>query len=284
MKLLEGPSGLFIIILCIVGGIWMMRQNESDLIEQASARMNKYQSAPAKEKIIIAPAETQSEKARDTARRNYNIMVLNGITKVPSVVRNNKIRVNVLAKPEAQWCKTGDFDLIKAIASNTKDKLITVSVESIKKGGVKVSQTLSLSDMIALQTVTFEVPADDGAYGLFLCTDQSKKGACGRKAAINPRIWSARPAQIKKLAQDKVFYFQLLQVKDGSLNIIPSDSWGKEHLKDLKARLGDWMGSDVEALEKMDALVSRLQPMPARLSESTIEIPLPFNDLRCVSH
>jgi hypothetical protein len=262
----------------------MVRRNEVALPPPSEVIDVDRPMSNAKEKIIIAPAESPSEKSRDAARKNYNLMVLNGITKVPAPIRNKKIRLSVIPRPEAQWCKSGDFDLIKAIASNSKDKLITLSVESVKKGGLRKSQSFSLAEMTGKKAANFELPLTDGAYGLFLCTDQSKKGACGRKAAINPRIWSAGPAQIKKLAQDKVFYFQLLHVKDGSLNIIPSDSWGKANLAQLKERLGDWMGPDVDALDKMNALVSKLQPMPARLADSKIEIPLPYNDLRCVSH
>ncbi|RYZ56646.1 MAG: hypothetical protein EOP07_12075 [Proteobacteria bacterium] len=284
MKLTDGPSAFFISFVVIVGAIWMIRRNEVVLPPPSEVIDVGRPVSTAKEKIIVAPAENPSEKSRDAARKNYNLMVLNGITKVPAPIRNKKIRLSILPRPEAQWCKSGDFDLIKAIATNTKDKLITLSVESLKKGGVRKSQSFSLAEMTGKKAANFELPLTDGAYGLFLCTDQSKKGACGRKAAINPRIWSAGPAQIKKLAQDKVFYFQLLHVKDGSLNIIPSDSWGKANLAQLKERLGDWMGEDVDALEKMDALISKLQPMPARLADSKIEIPLPYNDLRCVSH
>ena len=85
-----------------------------------------------------------------------------------------------------------------------------------------------------------------------------------------PDAKSYQPALFPTNYFDKHWTF--LKNDNFNLNHI---SWGKENLIKLKAQLEDWMGSDVAALEKMDKLITSLQPMPARLSESKIEIPLP---------
>ncbi|MBC7661040.1 MAG: hypothetical protein H7249_15185 [Chitinophagaceae bacterium] len=285
MKLLEGQSGLIIILTVIISGYFYFRPHEPEMPATPIAnRAAVAQIHAPKEIQIAAPSEVESLKTRETARRTYNLMILNGVTHAPSKSEGNKLILTIMPKPEAQWCKTGDFDLLKALASNTKDKMITLSVEALKKNGVRRAETLSLGEIANARGFRFEIPNTDGAYGIYLCTDQGKKGSCGRKAPINPHIWSAGPGQIKKLAQDKVFYFQMLEVKNGSVNIIPSESWGKDNLKKLKSQLGDWMGSDADALDKMDNLVSKLKPMPSRIAGDRIEIPLPYNDMRCMGH
>ncbi|RZA27047.1 MAG: hypothetical protein EOP10_01540 [Proteobacteria bacterium] len=281
MNLIDSKSGLFLILIMGMLGFLIVKKSGNRLEIQKPSTQSPVKTMVAKQAVIAAPVKELDTSAAQTARRNFNIVLLNGITKVPSVVTGNKIRVLVQPTPEAQWCKSGDFDLIKSLAPNTSDKFITLSLESIGDKGVKRSQTYSLSDLNANRTMTFDIPVSDGAYGLYLCMDQSKKGGCANKQAIPNEIWSASPSKVKALAANKIFYFQLLQVKDKTVHIIPSQDWGKNNLRSLKSRLGDWMGDDVSALERMDELVSKIRPIPARLANSRIEIPLPYNDLRC---
>ncbi|MES2744636.1 MAG: hypothetical protein V4655_04375 [Bdellovibrionota bacterium] len=281
MNLIDSKSGLFIVLIMVMLGFFIVKKSGNRLDVHKSSTESTSKTPVAKQAIVSAPAKELDTAAVQNARRNFNIALLNGITTVPSVATGNKIRVLIQPAPEAQWCKTGDFDLIKSLAPNTNDKFVTLSLEAIGDKGVKRSQTYSLSDLNANRTMTFDIPVSDGAYGLYLCIDQSKKGGCANKQPIPTEIWSASPSKVKALAANKIFYFQLLHVKDKSVHIIPSQAWGKNNIRSLKSRLGDWMGDDVSALERMDELISKIRPIPARLADTRIEIPLPYNDLRC---
>ncbi len=284
MRNSSGKGAWIFIALIGLIGFGLLRKYADKLPKAKLEQTNGGLPQGSKQAIIEAPAKPNVDNSFEQARRNYNIAVLNGITKVPSSSKGDKILVTIAVKPEAQWCKNGDFDLIKSLATHTKERLLTMSLEAIEKKGVSRSKSFNLGDLNGGQSASFEIPSTDGTYGLYLCSDQSRRYTCSKKKAIPTEIWTASPEKIKKLAVDKIFYFQLLHVKDGTVNIIPSDAWGKDNLRKLKANLGDWMGDDVAALDKMDSLISQLQPMPARLTKSKIEIPLPYNDLRCLSH
>lgn len=284
MRLLDEKFGAFLLVAGAILGFLLLKKHSApkDYNEIRTTNIKPLPVQGPKQVALSAPAKTSPDANLLQARRNQNIAVLNGIVRVPTVPRANMLRVTIEPKPEAQWCKAGDFDLIKAVSSNTKEKVLTLSLESITKEGLRRHQSFTLGEITSDRAVTFEIPETDGAYGLYLCTDQGKKNSCASKQPIPTEIWSAPPDRVKKMAVDKIFYFQLLHVRDKTLNIIPSQAWGKNNLKQLKTKIGPWMGESEKALDKMDSLVARIQPMPARITNAKIEIPLPYNDLRCV--
>jgi hypothetical protein len=282
MNLIDKRTGIFIILIVGMLAFFIARKSGSRVDSQRTQVETSVAEPPPKQALIAAPAKPDEAEALKIARRNYNIVVLNGITKVPALVKNGKLSLSIQPKPEAQWCKGGDFDVIKMLAPNTQDKFITLSLESMTSENIKRVQTYSLSELNAGKSTSFDIPLDDEAYGLYLCIDQNRKGSCAKKQAVPAEIWSSSAKKMKGLAANKIFYFQLIQIKDKTAHIIPSQAWGKHNLRALKSRLGDWMGDDLSALERMDELVSKIRPMPARLAESHIEIPLLYNDMRCV--
>ncbi|MBC7659263.1 MAG: hypothetical protein H7249_06100 [Chitinophagaceae bacterium] len=193
----------------------------------------------------------------------------------------DRIKISLRPKAVAQWCKPGDLDLLRLIPTTNTEKIFLATLESFGRKEYKSVSPLSVNDIEKSLPLHMELPATDGDYGLYFCVDKGKSGACANKTLLASEIWRQSDEGMRKLAQDKIFYFQMLIVRSGSVMVVPSGNWGKDSRTQLMDSVDGLMNFDKENLEKADAIIQKLRPSPAGIVGKSIQVPFPYNNGRC---
>ncbi|RZA27009.1 MAG: hypothetical protein EOP10_01725 [Proteobacteria bacterium] len=241
---------------------------------------------PQKAQVIEAPAQISTSTAAGEAKVNtqkklYNLLVVSGLVEIPTKAKGDLLEAQIIPTPDDSACRTGDFDLMKRLAKNPNVKFLSLSVESIGNNKLRKQEAYSLIDLLAKKKNLAVFSPADGAYGIYICTDNSGKGYCSKKEPMNKKVWDAVNRGNKSAADDRILYFQMLYMKDSKLYLVPSDGWGSDALSKLQNRLREIMGDDVEHLRYMNRLAAAIQSISGRVSRSALELPLGYLGDKC---
>ncbi|RYZ90075.1 MAG: hypothetical protein EOP04_05045 [Proteobacteria bacterium] len=220
-----------------------------------------------------------SAQLESTARsvRNHNLIILSGVSPLPVVRKKDNITLELSASLEPRRCQLGDFDFMKSAVSDVQMKNFILSIESLDQKDFTGAYTLSLEDMIKSKSYSFKLPLGNGAYGVYLCGAAANGKSCARSAPFADKntVWQ------KTARNDKMFYFQLIVVKDDSLYLVPSERWGQQDIDKLRGQVGSWMDLSSKSLERMAALNSKIRSLPLDSAKQQVHIPLPYRDSAC---
>ncbi|RYZ89431.1 MAG: hypothetical protein EOP04_06850 [Proteobacteria bacterium] len=274
-------------IILIIGFLILRKRSIEKPVAPAENRVAAVSPVlPRKTQLIEAPAQISSSSSKENDKLTkqktlYNLLVVSGLVEIPTKAKGEALEVQIIPTPDDSACRTGDFDLMKRLAITPSTKFLSLSVESIGNNRLKKQEPYSVLDLINKKTNSVLLPPSDGAYGVYICTDNSGKGLCSRKEPMNKKIWDAVNGGNKSAANDRILYFQMLYMKDSKLYLVPGDDWGSEALSKLQNRLRQIMGDDVEHLRYMNRLAAAIQSMSARVSSSALELPLGYLGDKC---
>ncbi len=231
-----------------------------------------------------APEPLQGAVEIQRKREEVNNAIINRLKEIRTVADNASIKIKIRIKPEAKSCQIGDFDFIKSLVHDGKNKVFLLSVEKLRGRLVKPSSIrLSLFDILKSENHEFAMPKLENAqeYGVYLCIDPGQSNTCNQKAALNSKDWN-KVINHSKLPEN-IVYFQLLTTKSSSAYLIPTNKWGSSAIREMTVKLKPWLSKPEDSLELTASLMEKLGSLPANVENGDLEIPLPFRDPRCDS-
>ncbi|MBC7658755.1 MAG: hypothetical protein H7249_03520 [Chitinophagaceae bacterium] len=285
MKILKNPIVLLIVFLMAFGSYYFQKRRltppSPPASKQEGGKATKEKVGEikivAKEEIAPATSDTRVAEAQKTILH----LMAEGVIPIPTQQVNSNLRFIVKPNPIGFHCAAGDFDIMQVMTTSPTSKIFTISVESMDKGAFQTSQAYSLSDMGKKAPFAVDVPSADGAYGLYLCIDSQQKKLCSTSPNLDPHTWGQSDKKTKEMAEGHTLYFQLLVVKNNIAYVIPGAKWGKQNLEKLTQDLGPWLGPDAKYLEKMNAKLEALTPLPAVVLGHDLTIPLKYLEGKC---
>lgn len=230
----------------------------------------------------LNPSNSRQEGLQEQMRI-FNTKVLTGLKEIPVTKRGKDLKLMIRTKAEAQWCRTGDFDLLKSLVDDSNKKIFLLSVEALYPGNEKVvsSQSLSLLEILKGKPIDFVIPLETKArdYGIYLCLDSKHSKECSSKSVLAGNQWDAVVADGK--SSDKVLYFQSFSTRADKAYLIPSSDWGDAAISTLVNDLKPTMEDSSRSLNILATMMKRLGSLGAIPAAPVLEIPLPYRDPRC---
>lgn len=256
---------------------------QSKAISKKAGDLSNGKEEPKPTQILASSEVSQKPEASDLkqAQKSFSKLLAVGVIPIPAQNSENKLRFVIKPNPVGFHCAAGDLDIMQVMTTSPSNKVFTISVESMKKGGALAAQGYSLSEIRKRAGFAVELPSDDGAYGLYLCIDSDQKKICSTSPNLDPLTWGQTDRKTKEMAEGHNLYFQLLIVKDKVPYLIPGAKWGKQNLEKLTKDIGPWLGTEAKYLSIMNGKLEALMPLPAVVLGRDLMLPLKYQEGKC---
>ena len=247
---------------------------------RAAAAGPKSEGDSGKAKRRAASTSESADPATLTAKAVIEKERIAGLRSILLIEEGGDFRLSVTVRVKPQ-CRIGDLDLmsIETLAEPSSRVIVSVEpmIEMVGWDYARTTRIMSFKDFAVGGSHVFKVSKSAGSIplGVFVCRDEEHLNHCRGKATLTPgqvyeshKVLMTARSKAEVRLQDRVYYFQYVQIQTGALKMLPR----RELLPEDYQRVGSFLTASVDQRLRPRELATQVRQVHQAVGSYPIEI------------